>query len=70
VASWAGHDAGVLALAGVPTGMLFVRAGAAGLSHCPQESASAADIDAAIGALADSLTSLAGMPPPRPARLT
>lgn len=67
VASWAGHDAGVLALAGVPTGMLFVRAGRGGLSHAPDETADAADIDAAIGALAESLTGLAGMPPARPA---
>jgi N-carbamoyl-L-amino-acid hydrolase len=67
VTSWAGHDAEVLALAGVPTGMLFVRAGAAGVSHSPRESASEADIGAGIDALAESLTGLADSAPARPA---
>ena len=35
--SGAGHDAGVLASAGVPAGMLFVRSGAGGVSHSPAE---------------------------------
>jgi allantoate deiminase len=42
--SGAGHDAVVLAAAGVPTGMLFVRSGAGGVSHTPQESTSREDI--------------------------
>ncbi len=59
VASWAGHDAGILANAGVPAAMLFVRAGRAGLSHSPQETADPADIAAAVEALAATLTGLA-----------
>ncbi len=35
--SGAGHDAMVLAAAGVPTGLLFVRSLADGASHCPEE---------------------------------
>ncbi len=45
----AGHDAGILA-ARLPTAMLFVR-NPTGISHAPQESASAEDIDAGVGAL-------------------
>jgi allantoate deiminase len=55
-ASWAGHDAGILATAGVPVGMLFVRAG---LSHSPQETADATDIAAAVRTLARALADLA-----------
>lgn len=63
VPSWAGHDAGILAAAGVPTGMLFVRAGRAGLSHAPDETAGAADIEIGIQTLARALTGLAGQGP-------
>ena len=35
--SGAGHDAAILALAGVPCGMLFVRSDAGGVSHAPEE---------------------------------
>jgi allantoate deiminase len=63
VPSWAGHDAGILAAAGVPTGMLFVRAGRAGLSHAPDETADAADIEIGIQTLARALTGLAGQGP-------
>lgn len=45
----AGHDAGILA-ARLPTAMLFVR-NPTGISHAPQESASADDIDAGVDAL-------------------
>ncbi|HEY3337438.1 MAG TPA: allantoate amidohydrolase [Propionicimonas sp.] len=45
----AGHDAGILA-ASLPTAMLFVR-NPTGVSHAPQESAAAADIDAGVDAL-------------------
>ena len=57
--SWAGHDAAVLAAAGIPVGMLFVRAGRAGVSHSPQEMADAADISVAIEVLGRALTNLA-----------
>jgi allantoate deiminase len=57
--SWAGHDAGILATAGVPAGMLFVRAGRAGVSHSPHETADAADITVAIETLVRALTGLA-----------
>ena len=36
--SGAGHDAAILALAGVPSAMLFVRSDAGGVSHAPEES--------------------------------
>jgi allantoate deiminase len=51
VTSWAGHDAGVLGSAGVPVGMLFMRAGAGGVSHSPDESVSEADIGAGVSVL-------------------
>jgi allantoate deiminase len=57
--SWAGHDAAILAAAGIPSGMLFVRAGRAGVSHSPHESADAADISAAIETLGRALADLA-----------
>jgi allantoate deiminase len=57
--SWAGHDAAIMATAGVPTGMLFVRAGRAGVSHSPLEIVDAADIAVAVETLARALTSLA-----------
>ena len=50
LATGAGHDAGVLAQAGVPSAMLFVR-NPTGISHAPQESATAEDIDAGVEAL-------------------
>jgi allantoate deiminase len=58
--SGAGHDAAVLAAAGVPTAMLFVRSLAGGISHSPQELTSAEDaalcVDVLTGAL-DALSS-------------
>jgi allantoate deiminase len=57
--SWAGHDAGVLATAGVPAGMIFVRAGRSGLSHSPYETVAATDITAAAETLARALADLA-----------
>jgi N-carbamoyl-L-amino-acid hydrolase len=47
----AGHDAGILAAAGVPTAMLFVR-NPTGVSHSPAEHAEPADCEAGIVALA------------------
>jgi acetylornithine deacetylase/succinyl-diaminopimelate desuccinylase-like protein len=49
--SGAGHDAMVLAAAGVPTGMLFVRSLNGGVSHCPEELSSEEDIALAVDAL-------------------
>jgi len=54
----AGHDAGVLAAAGIPTAMLFVR-NPTGISHAPEEHAEAADCLAGVEALADALAALA-----------
>jgi hydantoinase/carbamoylase family amidase len=45
--SGAGHDAGVLASAGVPAAMLFVRSRAGGVSHAPDEHSD--DVDVALG---------------------
>ena len=50
LASYAGHDAGVLAAAGVPAGMLFVRS-PDGVSHDPAEHADDADCLAGVAAL-------------------
>jgi acetylornithine deacetylase/succinyl-diaminopimelate desuccinylase-like protein len=56
--SGAGHDAAVLALAGVPTGMLFVRSLNGGVSHSPDELSSAEDIQLAVDVLAGALQRL------------
>lgn len=55
----AGHDAGILSAAGVPTAMLFVR-NPSGVSHSPAESATLPDCHAGVTALADTLERLAG----------
>jgi acetylornithine deacetylase/succinyl-diaminopimelate desuccinylase-like protein len=55
LASGAGHDAGILASAGVAAGMLFVRAGNGGVSHSPDESASDGDVALAVDVLTDAL---------------
>jgi hydantoinase/carbamoylase family amidase len=60
LASGAGHDAMVLAAAGVPTGLLFVRSLANGASHCPEEETSGDDVTLAVGVLARALRRLAG----------
>ena len=59
LASGAGHDAAVLAAAGVPTGMLFVRSLNGGVSHVPDEESSADDIVLAVDVLAGALARLA-----------
>jgi N-carbamoyl-L-amino-acid hydrolase len=56
--SGAGHDAGVLAAAGVPTAMLFVR-NPTGVSHAPAEHAEYDDCLAGVTALADCISELA-----------
>jgi N-carbamoyl-L-amino-acid hydrolase len=59
--SGAGHDAGILAAAGVPAAMLFVRSLAGGVSHSPEEETSAEDIADCVDALAETLARLARM---------
>ena len=54
----AGHDAGILAAAGVPAAMLFVR-NPTGVSHAPGEHASDEDCAAGVQALARVLEDLA-----------
>jgi N-carbamoyl-L-amino-acid hydrolase len=57
--SGAGHDAGILATAGVPSGMLFVRSLNGGISHNPAELSSEEDIALATDALEGALRRLA-----------
>jgi acetylornithine deacetylase/succinyl-diaminopimelate desuccinylase-like protein len=56
--SGAGHDAGVLAAAGVPSAMLFVRSLNAGVSHSPDELSSPDDVALAVDALERTLRHL------------
>jgi hydantoinase/carbamoylase family amidase len=58
LASGAGHDAGVLAAAGVPSAMLFVRSLNGGVSHSPDELSSEEDVAVAIEVLAGVLERL------------
>ena len=53
--SGAGHDAGILASAGVQCGMLFVRSLNGGVSHNPAELSSPEDIALAVDALTGAL---------------
>ena len=55
----AGHDAGILAAAGVPTAMLFVR-NPTGVSHSPAEHAETDDCLAGVAALTRVIEELAG----------
>ena len=57
--SGAGHDAGVLAAAGVASSMLFVRSLNGGVSHSPQEHSSEDDIELAVDVLTSTLRRLA-----------
>ncbi len=57
--SGAGHDAGILAAAGVPSAMLFVRSLNGGVSHSPDELSSAEDIALAVEVLAASVERVA-----------
>lgn len=66
VASGAGHDAGVLARAGVDAAMLFVRAGRDGVSHSPEETCAPDDVAVAVDVLTDALAALADAPWPGP----
>jgi allantoate deiminase len=56
--SGGGHDAGVLAEAGVDAGMLFVRSLNGGASHRPDELSEEADVAAAVAVLTETLRSL------------
>jgi acetylornithine deacetylase/succinyl-diaminopimelate desuccinylase-like protein len=58
LASGAGHDAGVLARAGVASGMLFVRSLNGGVSHSPDEESSREDVALAVDVLTDGLRRL------------
>jgi N-carbamoyl-L-amino-acid hydrolase len=55
----AGHDAGILAAAGIPAAMLFVR-NPSGVSHSPAEHADPGDCHAGVAALATVVEQLAG----------
>jgi acetylornithine deacetylase/succinyl-diaminopimelate desuccinylase-like protein len=57
--SGAGHDAGVLAAAGVESSMLFVRSLNGGASHSPEELSSEEDIELAIEVLTATVRRLA-----------
>jgi allantoate deiminase len=56
--SGAGHDAAVLAAAGAPSAMLFVRSLNGGVSHSPDELSSADDVELAVDVLAGALARL------------
>ncbi len=58
IPTMAGHDAGILSAAGIPTTMLFVR-NPTGVSHSPAEHAEIADCLVGVSALADTLERLA-----------
>jgi acetylornithine deacetylase/succinyl-diaminopimelate desuccinylase-like protein len=62
LASGAGHDAGILAAAGVDAGMLFVRSLNGGVSHSPDELSSDEDVVLATDVLAAALSRLATSP--------
>jgi beta-ureidopropionase / N-carbamoyl-L-amino-acid hydrolase len=59
IGTGAGHDAGILANAGVPVAMIFVR-NPTGVSHSPAEWAEPEDCLAGVAALATVLADLAG----------
>ena len=59
LASGAGHDAGILAAAGVDAGMLFVRSLNGGISHSPDELSSPEDVELAVEVLSDALRRVA-----------
>jgi hydantoinase/carbamoylase family amidase len=58
--SGAGHDAAILALAGIPSAMLFVRSDAGGVSHAPEESTGLDAVVLAVQAVEGALRELAG----------
>jgi acetylornithine deacetylase/succinyl-diaminopimelate desuccinylase-like protein len=58
--SGAGHDAGILAAAGVPSAMLFVRSLNGGVSHSPDELSSDEDVALAVEVLTGALARITG----------
>jgi allantoate deiminase len=60
--SGAGHDAGILATAGVDSAMLFVRSLNGGVSHSPDELSSPEDVELAIEVLTGALRRLVTSP--------
>lgn len=58
--SGAGHDAGILAAAGVPSELLFVRSLAGGISHAPEEESAPEDVGIAVDVLAAALARIGG----------
>src|SRR3954453_17711432 len=58
LSSGGGHDAGILAEAGVDSGMLFVRSRNGGVSHRPEELTDEEDVATAIQLLAGTLATL------------
>jgi acetylornithine deacetylase/succinyl-diaminopimelate desuccinylase-like protein len=56
--SGAGHDAGILAAAGIPSAMLFARSLNGGVSHSPDELSSDEDVQLAVEVLAGALARL------------
>lgn len=63
LSSGAGHDAGALGAAGVPSGLLFVRSRAGGVSHAPEEATDDVDVALCVDALAGTLKRLASASP-------
>ena len=61
VPSGAGHDAGILAAAGVASGMLFIRSLNGGVSHSPDELSSEEDIALAVDVLTAALERLTAL---------
>jgi acetylornithine deacetylase/succinyl-diaminopimelate desuccinylase-like protein len=59
LASGAGHDAGVLAAAGIPAAMLFVRSLNGGISHSPEELSADEDVTLGVEVLTGALGRLA-----------
>ena len=59
LSSGAGHDAGILAAAGVDSAMLFVRSLNDGISHSPDELSSPEDLELAVEVLTGALRRLA-----------
>jgi allantoate deiminase len=57
--SGAGHDAAITGMAGIPTGMLFVRSDAGGVSHAPEEWTGSDALVACTQVLAEALRELA-----------
>lgn len=61
VSTGAGHDAGILASAGIPSAMIFVR-NPTGVSHSPAEHADREDCHAGVRALVACITDLVATP--------